>query len=197
MATDNSLNPHANGAVSAYRSCPARRKDTLVERSLVRTCRGASRLRPAQRTRAKGICRMRGLPHGGWCPKGRRAEHGAILDRYTLRETPSRDYRQRTEWNVRDSDATVIFTIGAVLTGGSKLTAEFAAKHRKPWLHSAHESPGDAAALLRAFLDRHAVKVLNIAGSRASKEPDVAEFVRAVLGDVLRPGGTSTPIGRS
>ena len=45
--------------------------------------------------------------HGGWCPKGRRAEDGAIPERYPLRATGSRDHSQRTEWNVRDSDATV------------------------------------------------------------------------------------------
>ena len=121
------------------------------------------------------------IPHGGWCPKGRRAEDGVIPGQYVLQETPSRDYRQRTEWNVRDSDATVIFTIGATLTGGSKLTAEFAARHGKPWLHLPEDAPGDPAGRLHDFLATHAVKVLNVAGSRASKEPDVAKFVEGVL----------------
>jgi len=84
--------------------------------------------------------------------------------------SPSREYRQRTEWNVRDSDATLIFTIRATLTGGSKLTGEFAAEHSKPWLHLAQASPGDAAAMLNAILHEHAVKVLNLTGSRASKK---------------------------
>src|SRR5436189_4749506 len=69
-----------------------------------------------------------GLAHGGWCPRGRLAEDGALEERYELRETPDAEYAQRTEWNVRDSDGTVIFSIAAGLTGGSKLTAEFAAK---------------------------------------------------------------------
>ena len=30
-----------------------------------------------------------GLMHGGWCPKGRRAEDGRIPDRYELKETQS------------------------------------------------------------------------------------------------------------
>jgi hypothetical protein len=109
-----------------------------------------------------------GIPHGGWCPKGRRAEDGVIPDRYELRETPSREYRERTEWNVRDSDATVIFSVGRELTGGSKLTAECAAKHGKPSLHLAKAAQGDPAGRLREFLSAHAVKVLNVAGSRAS-----------------------------
>ena len=46
-----------------------------------------------------------------------------------LIETPSASYLQRTEWNVRDTDATVIFTIASMLTGGSKRTAKFAENH--------------------------------------------------------------------
>jgi Circularly permutated YpsA SLOG family len=46
---------------------------------------------------------------GGWCPKGRKAEDGRIDPKYPLRETRSAAYIQRTEWNVRDSDATVLF----------------------------------------------------------------------------------------
>ena len=48
---------------------------------------------------------------GGWCPKGRKAEDGPIDPKYPLKETPSAAYLQRTEWNVRDSDATVLFSI--------------------------------------------------------------------------------------
>jgi hypothetical protein len=69
------------------------------------------------------------IPHGGWCPKGRKAEDGVIPPQYQLTETPSASYLQRTEWNVRDSDGTVIFTIAAKLAGGLKRTAEFANKH--------------------------------------------------------------------
>lgn len=52
-----------------------------------------------------------GIPHGGWCPKGRRAETGRVPAKYRLKETPRPTYIQRTEWNVRDSDGTAIFTI--------------------------------------------------------------------------------------
>jgi putative molybdenum carrier protein len=59
----------------------------------------------------------RGVPCGGWCPKGRKAEDGPIDLKYPLKETPSSSYLQRTEWNVRDSDATVVFSIEPTLTG--------------------------------------------------------------------------------
>src|SRR5258708_19900599 len=68
---------------------------------------------------------------GGWCPKGRKAEDGPIHPKYPLKETPSATYIRRTEWNVRDSDATVLFSIGRTLTGGSPKTMEFARKHKK------------------------------------------------------------------
>jgi hypothetical protein len=49
--------------------------------------------------------------HGGWCPRGRKAEDGATGNRNQLKETPSANSIQRTERNLRDSDATVIFTV--------------------------------------------------------------------------------------
>ena len=116
-----------------------------------------------------------GMPCGGWCPKGRKAEDGPIDPKYPLKETPSSSYLQRTEWNVRDSDATVLFSIQPTLTGGSKRTMEFARKHRKPNLHLC---AGDktAAEKLKAFVEEHRVKVLNVAGPRASNEPGVGSL---------------------
>jgi hypothetical protein len=75
------------------------------------------------------------VPCGGWCPKRRKAEDGPIDPKYPLKETPSASYLQRTEWNVRDSDATVLFSIEPALTGGSLKTVDFARKHKKPNLH--------------------------------------------------------------
>ncbi len=121
----------------------------------------------------------RGVPCGGWCPKGRRAEDGPIDPRYPLIETPSADYAQRTEWNVRDADATVIFSLAPVLSGGSKLTQELAERLGKPCLHL---HPGvDAPSLLASFVRRHRVRVLNVAGPRASNEPGVYRYVQEVL----------------
>ena len=128
----------------------------------------------------------RGIPHGGWCPKDRKAEDGKINPRYNLQETPSGGYVQRTEWNVRDSDGTVVFSIAPVLTGGSKKTVELAHQRHKPVIHISRDggpaSPGQA--LLR-FIKDHKIKVLNVAGPRASKEPDVYAFVKDVLGNAL------------
>ncbi len=126
------------------------------------------------------------MDHGGWCPRGRRAEDGPIPARYRLRETPSERYEQRTEWNVRDSDGTVILTLSATLTGGSRTTAECAAKLGRPWLHVSRQADGERAAdALRRFVADHEIRVLNVAGPRASGEPDVGDFVRTTLDRAL------------
>jgi hypothetical protein len=126
------------------------------------------------------------LPHGGWCPHGRKAEDGTIDPRYNLQETPSSGYVQRTGWNTRDSDGTVVFSIAPVLTSGSKKTVELAHKHHKPVIHISRD--GDAAspaqALLR-FIQDNKIKVLNVAGPRASEEPDGYAFVIDALGNAL------------
>jgi len=124
------------------------------------------------------------VPCGGWCPKGRKAEDGPIGLKYPLKETPSESYIQRTEWNVRDSDATILFSIEPTLTGGSLRTREFARKHGKPHLHlcAGNDTSADD---LRTFFECHDVKVLNVAGPRASKEPKVGQFVMALLDEVF------------
>ena len=68
-----------------------------------------------------------GIPCAGWCPRGRRAEDGPIDARYPLNETPSTSYAKRTEWNVRDSDATLILA-RLPLGGGTALTERLARK---------------------------------------------------------------------
>jgi predicted Rossmann-fold nucleotide-binding protein len=136
------------------------------------------------------------IRHGGWCPRGRLTEDGPLAARYMLNETPSRKYAQRTEWNVRDSDATVVFSIAAVPQGGTGLTLAMAARMGKPVLHLSRDGLSgesdyaiDAAAEeLLAFLEDHSVETLNVAGPRASQEPEIADFVSAVLQHVLDAG---------
>lgn len=126
-----------------------------------------------------------GVAHGGWCPKGRRSEDGPIDGRYLLRETPVANYLQRTEWNVRDSDATVVFTLAAELDGGSKRTAEFAQRLGKPFLHM---RPPVHPKYLARFLAANQVKVLNIAGKRETSAPGIGAYVRGTLDAALVAG---------
>ena len=120
-----------------------------------------------------------GISVGGWCPAGRRAEDGAIAQRYPLRETEGADYAVRTEWNVRDSDATLILYRGA-LTGGTALTAKLARRLGRPLLVRDLDSapdPGEMALWLRS----NRVRVLNCAGPRESGAPGVGPAARALL----------------
>jgi len=124
-----------------------------------------------------------GIPHGGWCPRGRKTEDGVLPERYQLKETPSAAYLQRTEWNVRDSDATLIFTLDDRLDGGSKRTAAFADSLGRPWLQV---RPGVHPKYVARFMARHGVKVLNVAGKRESSAPGIGELVRQVLSQAIQ-----------
>ena len=122
------------------------------------------------------------VPHGGWCPHGRKAEDGAIPARFQLTETVSSSYSVRTRWNIRDSDGTAIFSGNHPLTGGTKLTRELALQFGKPMLHlCVTHGIVEAARQLRSFVESHGIVTLNVAGPRASGEPDTGIFVRCVF----------------
>jgi hypothetical protein len=127
------------------------------------------------------------IPHGGWCPRGRLAEDGIIDAIYRLTETPNANSAQRTEWNVRDSDGTVIFSISTQLSGGSAKTEVFARQYQKPCLHISKEKDAERARdMLKEFVAQHEIEVLNVAGPRHSEEPEVAEFVSQTILQMLR-----------
>ncbi|NEX20233.1 hypothetical protein G3480_07885 [Thiorhodococcus mannitoliphagus] len=121
-----------------------------------------------------------GLPVGGWCPKGRRAEDGAIDARYPLRETPSLDYAQRTAWNVRDADATLILYREA-LSGGTLLTAQLARRAGRPLLTRDLSAGFDEVSAARWLTTNH-IDVLNCAGPRESGVPGIQAEALACLG---------------
>jgi len=127
-----------------------------------------------------------GIPHGGWVPKGRRTEAGALPRRYEMREMPTDGYAERTEQNVIDSDGTVIFSHGA-LDGGSALTEIRVREHGRPHLHLDMEkfSIAEAADALKEWFENNAIRVLNVAGPRASKDPDIYRVTAAVLESLL------------
>lgn len=129
-----------------------------------------------------------GLHRGGWCPKGRRAEDGPIPASYPLKATPSEDYQERTRWNVRDSDGTLVL-VCAKVGRGSKLTVETAKTLRKPHLLVDLAKDPDPAAV-RRWIARHEIAVLNVAGSRETKSRPIYERARSFLRDVLGPSAS-------
>jgi len=115
------------------------------------------------------------------------AEDGQIPARYNLEETEHDDYPTRTRKNVELADATVIFQRGQAVRprSGSALTAGHARKVGRPYLVlGAFPDVQTDAAALRAFLEEHRPKIVNVAGSRESSTPGLGAHVRGVLAAV-------------
>jgi hypothetical protein len=133
-----------------------------------------------------------GFPCGGWVPRGRFNEDGPIDSRYPVEETDSRKLAMRTEWNVRDADATLILSRGA-LTGGSALTRRLAKRHAKPCLHVdlAVLSPKEAVSLIARWLDDTDGAVLNVAGPRRSNDAEIYALAYRVIETLLGQRGAT------
>ena len=132
---------------------------------------------------ALDVALERGMPCGGWCPAGRAAEDGPVDPRYPLRETPSADPAQRTEWNVRDSDGTLLLATAAA-SPGTELTVECARRLGRPlyrWHLEAPPNPGH----FRRWLHVCSIRTLNVAGPRESESPGIHAATSTYLREVL------------
>jgi len=112
-----------------------------------------------------------GLECAGWCPQGRWAEDGFLPLDYPLVETPDANPAQRTEWNVRDSDATLIL-LEDELSGGTQLTLDYTMRWRKPCALVTLQLP-EAASIIIAWIEQWQPVRLNIAGPRESECPGI------------------------
>jgi Circularly permutated YpsA SLOG family len=112
-----------------------------------------------------------GIEHGGWCPRGRRAEDGPIAAKYQLTETDSIDYAVRTERNVLDSDGTMLL-YRERLQRGTLLTHQLAKRHGKPLLRVRLDRPVAVDRVVR-WISENSIQVLNIAGPRASSQAGI------------------------
>ncbi|XZE45891.1 putative molybdenum carrier protein [Pirellulaceae bacterium SH467] len=156
-----------------------------------------------------------GIDHGGWCPKGRISEEGPIPCIYRLEELPTMDYSERTRQNVIASDGTLILGPPR-LSGGSLLTLRIARELKKPCLAikmpemvsgaassssnplptngvsgPSNRAPGPANRArdlhaVKRWLSLHSIRVLNVAGPRASKVPDAYEVASALLKELFQ-----------
>lgn len=126
---------------------------------------------------------QRNIPHGGWCPMGRRAEDGTIDTRYQLLETTSHDYSQRTEYNVTDADGTLILNMGS-LEGGTAFTMRVAQSISKPCLILDLHGPVDTT-VAHAWLTGNNIQILNVAGPRESRYPGIYARAKTALELIL------------
>ena len=131
-----------------------------------------------------------GVPIRGWCPKGGWAEDcpepPGVLRLYPeLRETPLARVEQRTVWNVRDADATLIIDPRSGQNSpGTRLTERAAWCFHRPLLviHGPEDIP-----LLRNWLAGLGESIqLNVAGPRASECPQAREIADEVLREILQ-----------
>ena len=150
--------------------------------------------------RAAQDCR---LEIGGWCPPERTCETGIVPLEFPLRETeqerspnaPDVPRSQRTEWNVRDSDGTlVIQAADAATDAGTDWTIECASRLGRPLLICDVDDP-DAKETIRGWLksggNRHGcptipeIHTLNVAGPSESVAPGIGKrtyhLLRAVF----------------
>jgi hypothetical protein len=127
------------------------------------------------------------IPHGGSIPKGRKTENGRLPEKYHLKEMPTGSYATRTEQNVIDSDGTLIVSHGK-LNGGSAMTRRFAKKHDRPWMHVDLDKTNffKAAMEIRSWVTEKQIKVLNVAGPRGSKDPEIYAATKKLLALIIQ-----------
>ena len=138
----------------------------------------------------------RGMAWGGWCPKGGWAEDlpdppGLLATYPHLKETPLPHPLQRTEWNVRDSDATLIITdsVGLSVSIGTRRAHEWARQHGKPELvvdTGNPHAPARAAAWVQTQQKRFGPDLtLGIGGPRESEAPGIYTRARLLIAAML------------
>lgn len=131
-----------------------------------------------------------GLEIGGWCPPGRASESGPIPDDLPLRETPEDrsalapevPRSQRTEWNVRDADATLVLGPADATDDdpGTAFTLACAEHYARPLLRCDPADPGAGDRILD-WLEARAVVTLNVAGPSERNCPGIDAACFALL----------------
>lgn len=122
------------------------------------------------------------IPHGGWIQKGRKTQGGLLPEKYKLKEMPTPSFIKRVEQNVIDSDGTLILSHGK-LTGGSDYSRKMALKHKRQLLHIdlAQIDTLQAAKLIHSWIVLYHISIMNVAGSRASEDPQIYKATMDIL----------------
>jgi len=127
-----------------------------------------------------------GLATGGWAPRGWLTSVGPqpqLGIRFGLREHTG-GYGERTDANVRDSDATVRFALNFA-TAGELRTENAIHRYGKPSMGIlfgiATGIDRGFVSLFREFLIEHQVHILNVAGNTEEHAPGIGAAVEAFL----------------
>ena len=133
------------------------------------------------------------VPIEGWCPAEGWAEDmpdapGLLTDYPELRETPSPELAQRTEWNVRDSDVTLIIGPDADMKSsdaspGTALTKDLASSLSRP---ARTVGKGDIEDTVEWLRNQGTELTVSIAGPRESEWPGAYEASYRIVSELLR-----------
>lgn len=135
-----------------------------------------------------------GLEIGGWCPPGRGCEAGVIPPEFRLQETPNDrspeapdvPRSQRTEWNVRDSEGTLVIVENEGRDPGTEWTVHCAKRYQRPLL-ICEVDDSDAKGKVRQWMAAHPITTLNVAGPSESTVPGISEHSYVLLKSVFSP----------
>ena len=132
-----------------------------------------------------------GLKHGGWCPPGRVCESGIIPKQFKLKETPlERDpsapdipRSQRTIWNVRDSDGSLVFVAKDQRDKGTELAISTSEKFGKPYMVVDPETA--SVGQIRKWIRKNNIEVLSVGGPSESTFPGIYNHVYQILKQIF------------
>lgn len=132
-----------------------------------------------------------GIARGGWCPPGRESEAGPIPATLPLTETPRErspgapdvPRSLRTEWNVRDSDATLVLRPAWLDAPdpGTDWALRCAARLGREVLVCDPDEP-EAAERVAGWIRALGVRTLHVAGPAERTCPGIGARAERVLG---------------
>ena len=133
---------------------------------------------------ALDAARKMGIPICGWCPKEGWAEDyphppGILTDYPELKETPLNNTAQRTVWNVRDADATLLVIPKGITSPGTELTEKAVTVFKKPSFIARDEADKEA---VRNWISGLAGEIiLNVACPRESEYKGIYDITYRLL----------------
>lgn len=117
------------------------------------------------------------LPRGGWFPAGLTEAPDAT---YKLKEAASEKLLEVIDANVRDSEATLVFTLAPKAVGPAQKAGAAARKQKKPVLH-VHRGILGVSEKIVAFIDKYYVRRLHITGSSEAEEPGLSAWLTSEM----------------
>ena len=129
------------------------------------------------------------IPHGGFIPKGRHTEIGALPEKYMLKEMPTDNYSECIKQNVIDSMGTLIISYGS-LTGDLDYARKMALRYKRQML-SIDLNQMDVAKgafLLNDWILLYRIDVLHVIGPDAEENPNVRNQTKHIIEGALTMG---------